>query len=153
MIWRWRPGTLTGQRPEILKCHTCHTPQEWTWLYNINHIYYLDMSGTIQGLRRLNDTTKCREAPRVALTECQGYYRIAVTSARTQRRESRTGKRRRKEERTEVMKLGGLERRRIAFLLLFHQQHGGRGRRWQWSHFSQHYMQTHSHWLNNILIL
>lgn len=50
-----------------------------------------------QGLQRLNDATERQEAPRVALGECQGYYRLAVTSARKKRRE-REGYRKWEEE-------------------------------------------------------
>lgn len=66
MIWRWESSTSAGQPPEIFKFHTCYLPQEWTWLHYINHIHYLTLSGMSQGMQRLNDTTGCQEAPRVA---------------------------------------------------------------------------------------
>lgn len=44
----------------------------------------------------MNDATKCQEAPRVALRECQGYYRLAVTSAKKQK--ERDGKEEDEEE-------------------------------------------------------
>lgn len=49
----------------------------------------------VGGCRRLNDATKCQEAPRVVLSEHQGYYWLAVTSARKQRSKIEKRKRRR----------------------------------------------------------
>ncbi len=34
----------------------------------------------------MNDATECQEAPRVALSDCQGYYCFAVTPAKERER-------------------------------------------------------------------
>lgn len=119
MIWRWKPSTSTGLLPETLKFHTYHTPQEWTWLHDIHHILYLDVSGTSQALWRLNDATECQEVPRVALSKCQGYYCVAVRKQR--------GRGSWVTVRERMMGLGGLERRLSPSSYCYHQQHGEGG--------------------------
>lgn len=136
MIWRWKLNTFAGPLPEILKFHTCHPPQEWTWLHYINHIHYLTLSGLSQGLRRLNDATERQEAPRVALGKCQGYRRLAVTSATKQRR-----------ERDELKKRTGMSWREWregyhVFSYCCHQQHREGGSH---DHISLNTTDRHSH--------
>lgn len=153
---RWKPNTSTGPLPEILKFHICprDKPDSITSFISITWMCQV----RVRGCWRLNNATKCQEAPRVALSESQVHYRLAVTSARKQEREKRSRRRRtgwvRVRERT-VMKLGELERTLSPFSYCYHQQHAeGEAEKTVLIAFhSALHAHTHSHWLNNTLIL
>lgn len=81
----------------------------------------------------MNDATECQEAPRVALSECQGYYGLAVTAAQEektdgQRREEGGGEWKMSEshgeERDEVGRTG---EKAIAFLTVTLSDMGRKG--------------------------
>lgn len=82
----------------------------------------------VAGCRRLNDATKCQEAPRVALRKCQGYYFRAVTSAKKRQTER---ERKEEEDRRWVQarerRVRKSERTLSPFSYCYHQQHGEEG--------------------------
>ena len=94
------------EAPSLNRCHNCSkilTCSPGMILAQLHQSYPLlgFLSGASQELQRLSNAAKCQEAPRVALSKCQGYCRLAATSARKQRRKRR-GRRRRKRRRRRV---------------------------------------------------